>query len=170
MCAQMWSSLWSAEGPSGCELTACQKLVSQHPAIHLTNCMLHCCMSQHDSKPSTVHTDANGTPWHVFAECTSKKYLRCIERAPRGVSRDEYGGIGVAGGIAGIDDVAALQVVVLSLWKVCESAVQAQLHCTQLSHVRRPYIPVVRSCCKPASQGCTYVFCQGLAQCRLSLC
>ena len=81
---------------------------------------------------------------HANDECTSKEYLRCIDRAPRRVSRDKYGGIGVVGGVAGIDIVATLKVVVLGLWIVCESAIQSQLH----MHPTLSCLLTVHTCCQ----------------------
>lgn len=59
----------------------------------------------------------------VLFKWTLKAYLRRIDRATRGVSRDKDGGIRIAGRVAAIDVVAALKVVVLGFWEVCESAI-----------------------------------------------
>lgn len=54
-------------------------------------------------------------------------YLRGVDWAPGRVSRHHDGGVRVAAGAACIHVAAALQVVVLSFWEVCEGAIQPQL-------------------------------------------
>lgn len=59
----------------------------------------------------------------VQKESVGSTYFRRIGRASRRVSRDKYGGIRVAGRVACIDIAAALKVVVLGFWEVCEGSV-----------------------------------------------
>lgn len=69
----------------------------------------------------------------VNGQSVGSKYLRSIDGPSRRVSRDEYGCIRVAGRVACIDVAAALKVVVLGFWEICECAIQSQLHVQPVS-------------------------------------